>query len=41
MHLLLAATDAQEGQGVNLLPILLVAIIIVIGVFIWRRRADR
>lgn len=41
MQILLAATKANEGGGVNLLPIVLAAVIVIIGLVAWKRRANR
>jgi LPXTG-motif cell wall-anchored protein len=37
MHLLLAQTS-NEGDGVNLLPIILVVVLVAVGLYLWRRR---
>ena len=41
MNLLLAAANAQEGHGVNLLPIALVIIAVIVGLVVWQRRNNR
>ncbi|MEY2424972.1 MAG: hypothetical protein QOI61_544 [Actinomycetota bacterium] len=41
MYLLLAAANTTDGDGVNLLPILLVVIALVIGFVVWKRRSAR
>lgn len=41
MDMLVAATNANEGGGVNLLPIALVVILVIVGLVVWRRRNNR
>jgi len=38
MHLLLAAETANEGGGVNVLPVVLVLIAIAVGLHLWKRK---
>lgn len=38
MFLHLFAQSSAEGDGVNLLPILLVLIAVGVGVYLWRRK---
>ena len=37
MYLFLAAQSSTEGDGVNLLPVLLVVLAIGVGLYLWRR----
>ena len=38
MALFLAAESSAEGDGVNVLPILLVVVALGVALFLWRRR---
>jgi hypothetical protein len=41
MNIFFAATNADAGNGVNLLPIVVVVLVALVAVVVWKRRSGR